>query len=294
MQCPRCGETFSCRANVLRHLNRKAPCPGVLSVTAPKILAQHLLENSRVKAKPTCEWCNKTFTYHQGKYRHKKICEKRPTQTIDALTREVAELKAELRAGFDELKSQAVPSTQGGASAATQVVLGTNNTSLNTANTFNLIRPWDPKSVDFESLAADKNNEIFAKAFALRNQVEELVWWNMIHKPPKNYSVYITEDGSLRFFDGRMYKRMEDPGHELDQLYDTCYDGLVHHAKDPNSRHDLDRWCITYDTDYDAQMGKLEQANDKENRREIVKNRIRRCAPDIKKVIDAHGLQIEE
>jgi hypothetical protein len=157
------------------------------------------------------------------------------------------------------------------------------------------ILPWSATDVDFEPLS-DKLSNNMAQAFSAPTQVESLMLMRMKHKPPQNYSAYITADDvdSIRFFDGRAYRRVENPKRELDRFYDTCYAGLDAHSADPKNRFDLDFWCDERQTTYEAQRELLASATDVHVRHKAICARLKMCAPDILKEIEERGLEVEQ
>jgi hypothetical protein len=168
------------------------------------------------------------------------------------------------------------------------------NTTTNTTNIYPNPKPWNASDVDFEALSDGLNN-CMAQAFATKLQVESLMYMYMRRNVPLNCSAYITADdtSSVRFFDGKVYKRVDDPEDELGGLYDTCYNGLDVYSADPKNRFDLDFWCDERHTTYDAQRELLANAKDKQDRYGTICNGLKRCAPEIQKVIQANKLEVE-
>jgi hypothetical protein len=69
--CSRCGFQTNLKQSLIRHLQKKIPCPEILSNVCIKDILCGL------KKSPTsmqCKFCNKSFSSNSNKHRHQKIC----------------------------------------------------------------------------------------------------------------------------------------------------------------------------------------------------------------------------
>lgn len=221
----------------------------------------------------------------------------------DAAVADVASLRKEMveisdRVGQLELGCLAAPAPITSSSNSGPALSAGRDINLNSnANTLNIypILPWSATEVDFAPLSSTLNNYM-AQAFSTSTPVESLMSMRMKHEPPQHYSAYIMADDvdSIRFFDGRAYRRVEDPKRELDRFYDTCHAGLDTHSTDPKNRFDLDFWCDERNTTYEMQRELLAGATRAKERYEDICNRLKSYAPAILEEIKKHGLEVEQ
>lgn len=80
MDCPRCGEHYSNKSNLLAHLRKTVSCVvryGETDIGRHEIINQ-LLQKPVKENKLNCEQCKKEFNTRQAKHKHTKICNTLP------------------------------------------------------------------------------------------------------------------------------------------------------------------------------------------------------------------------
>lgn len=301
IECARCGETFVNEANLLRHLRKSISCPPSKSILDRRYI---IAERVRMLGKVfPCEYCPKIFKHASSRCKHRKTCAPylayvEATTTPAKLAAKMDSIQKEMEKVSQSMAKMAaaapIPQTSQTIANSGAMAVGGGSANQNTLNIYPIL-PWSATDVDFTPLS-DKLNNRLAQAFALKEQVESLMLMRMKHDPPQNYSAYITADDvdSIRFFDGRAYKRVEDPRREIDRFYDTCHASLDEHSTDPKNRFDLDFWCDERQTTYEAQRELLERAAGSHTRYEAICDRLKRCAPAILKEIEELGLEVEQ
>lgn len=98
--CKRCGTCLSTKEALLKHLQRKNPCPAVLEdVSREKLITETLDEFVQ------CTYCDKVFRHATSMYRHRKDCVKKNVQTQETTLKLQQEIE-ELRAAVAKLSQQ--------------------------------------------------------------------------------------------------------------------------------------------------------------------------------------------
>lgn len=72
--CSRCGHVSSTKCNLLKHLQRKTPCPPSEADIDVQSCIDSLTQQNYNEKTYDCEYCGKSFNTWQSKSRHHKIC----------------------------------------------------------------------------------------------------------------------------------------------------------------------------------------------------------------------------
>lgn len=123
--CERCGHESTSKSNLLKHLRRKTPCESLLSTKTPEEIIKELLPEKEYNAKTyQCVYCCAKFNSSPNKYRHQRICKKKPSET-DAVDETTKQMQKEI-----ELLKKQVQSLQSAKEHRT-VNNNTNNGTIN-------------------------------------------------------------------------------------------------------------------------------------------------------------------
>lgn len=81
--CPRCGDAFKRKENLVLHLRRKNECPTKNENTPRATLLKTLTEKKYNDKTYNCEFCGKKFNLSSCKSRHRKTCKKRNDNNLE-------------------------------------------------------------------------------------------------------------------------------------------------------------------------------------------------------------------
>lgn len=90
IKCPRCGDSFKRKENLIAHLKRKTECPSTVSDGTRQSFIDALTTKQYNEKTYDCQYCNKKFNLASCKSRHKKICKKNPTNIQEPLQDEAS------------------------------------------------------------------------------------------------------------------------------------------------------------------------------------------------------------
>lgn len=294
-RCIRCGEAFTRKSDLRRHLTRSQACPPLNSHTGPKRLLERL---DAAQQKPfTCPHCGRRYSHATSLCRHTRACFGAfQTNAIAALSEKLDGITARL----DQLTTAQTNATTnigsigsiGGIS-----VVNNNSTNIDAHRTYN-IRAWDPQNFDFEALSeCDSLNSPMHRYFPARDPVEALLAFYMRRDPPENYSAYAVSDRpeDIRFFDGEKYARVENPQRLLDDGYQAMAEAFIKQVVTREAEFN-DQYVVQggQPEEFERQKGRLLAARDKADRIEVMMIKLSRMAPAIKKVIDDEQIPVEE
>jgi len=198
--CERCGYTTSVLYNLKMHYRRKIVCPPELSDVSVTILYNETFYN--VNKKYTCEYCDKSYFYAQGKCNHKKKCKKKIEYDLK-LTQDKAAAIEQLAIVVEQQQKQ-IEELSAKTHAQNQIIHGnnanhshnTNNATQNNHNSHNnitnniTINAFGKENTDY--LIKDPNYKKFMIGCLQKHEqgiieLIEHIYYNQEH--PENHNV---------------------------------------------------------------------------------------------------------
>ena len=237
-QCRRCGYEFSTKQNLLYHYKKKKPC----IVTCEDVSQEECLDELLQKNKEhKCLYCDKTFSYPQGKSRHMKLC------NLSDSTKKIIELREQVKT-LENSK---------------HIVVNNYNNVLNQQNIIN-VKSFGQENMDY--LSKD-----FLNSCLLMNNIVPLI--ENIHfdkEHPENHNVKVKstkQELMETFVDGKWI--ITDTDDTLNELINKGYRVLNYHSR--KNKNDILETEMDED-EYDDVLSWLEKIyEDKKTRRPIKK-----------------------
>jgi hypothetical protein len=237
--CKRCGYETNRMNNLIKHLQRKKPCPPIIdTIECNDILEDIFKERQGEKVNViACQFCNAIFTQRPNKYRHQKICKKNPVNQVNGVLLEKIE---SMQKTIDNLQNGNI----------TSMNIGTINNIQQNNVTINL------KSFGYENIShIEKDLNYMTHCFLNKDVMGLLENIHCDQKYPENQNVRIKStkrELMETYVDGRWI--VSDQEETLDELLNKGYrilnffsyrnkDHILNECEDgENEYHEMREW----------------------------------------------------
>jgi hypothetical protein len=187
--CERCGHNTSTKSNLLQHLRKKKPCQTLNGSRLRTDIIDELLaptpEPNPKEKNFKCEYCQQSFNSAQGKCRHKKICSKMSSASMEVV---IKTLQDEILKNHNDIKDLQLLIKKQSLVPIQNINTNTNNIQNQQNTNINIIM----KSFGEENMSHITNEFLNS---CILNPTKGLT--NLIEKV--HYNVDVKENHNLRF-----------------------------------------------------------------------------------------------